>query len=499
MPEDSRHPLYTENLPSWKKCRACSEGEEAVKAARDDYLPRLEDQSEDEYDAYKARASFYAATSRTIKGITGIVFRKPPQLEGADQKLQDALSTIGADGSPFEVVCKQVFSEVMTVGRHGVLLDLGPDAPPDAIPYWAQYRAESIINWKTQRDENGDEQLIRLVLEEKNFEEKEDDPFELELITRYRVLELIEGTYNVSVYRKTTVKRDGREQEEMVPEQENVIPSIRGNSLQFIPFVFFNPQSPTASLERPPILDLVNINLSHYRNSADLEHGLHYTALPTAWVSGFRMAEDSGRLRIGSQVAWVSEDPGASAGFLEFSGAGLAAIERSMDRKESQMAILGARMLEEPKRAVEAADTHALRVMGERSITATTAMSIESGIRKLFEMMGEWSGAAVPDLSFNTEFNVLPVDSATLTMLFEMLQNGKISYETFFWNMKRADLLPKERTMEEEIEKVALLAGTPFGSAAGLDDYTNEGEGGEENGMLEEGQEEEGEVAPPTE
>ena len=37
-------------------------------------------------------------------------------------------------------------------------------------------------------------------------------------------------------------------------------------------------------------------------------------------------------LRIGSSTAWVSETPGATAGFLEFTGQGLTTFERAMDR-----------------------------------------------------------------------------------------------------------------------------------------------------------------------
>ena len=36
-----------------------------------------------------------------------------------------------------------------------------------------------------------------------------------------------------------------------------------------------------------PLEDIIAVNLDHYRLDADFKHGLHFTALPTAWVSGF--------------------------------------------------------------------------------------------------------------------------------------------------------------------------------------------------------------------
>ena len=51
----------------------------------------------------------------------------------------------------------------------------------------------------------------------------------------------------------------------------------------------------------------------------------------------------------------MSEIPGATAGFLEFSGAAIQYIERALDRVERGMALLGARMREEPVAEGEAA------------------------------------------------------------------------------------------------------------------------------------------------
>ena len=100
-------------------------------------------------------------------------------------------------------------------------------------------------------------------------------------------------------------------------------------------------------MDKIPLDDIIAVNLDHYRLNADYKHGMHFTALPTAWVSGF---DKSSTLRIGSSTAWVAETPGATAGFLEFHGQGLSTFERAMDRDEQLMAVLGTRMLESRKR-----------------------------------------------------------------------------------------------------------------------------------------------------
>ena len=65
---NSTHPDYDATLPGWQRARNVIAGEDAVKAAGEEYLPRLTAQSDYECNAYRARASFYNATFRTADG-----------------------------------------------------------------------------------------------------------------------------------------------------------------------------------------------------------------------------------------------------------------------------------------------------------------------------------------------------------------------------------------------------------------------------------------------
>src|SRR5512136_958161 len=78
MPVNSTHADYDAALPAWLRARDVLSGEDAVKAAGVRYLPRLDSQTEDEFAAYKQRASFFNATARTAEGYVGLIFRRPP-------------------------------------------------------------------------------------------------------------------------------------------------------------------------------------------------------------------------------------------------------------------------------------------------------------------------------------------------------------------------------------------------------------------------------------
>jgi hypothetical protein len=210
------------------------------------------------------------------------------------------------------------------------------------------------------------------------------------------------------------------------------------------------------ALEKLPLADIIALNLDHYRLDADYKHGLHFTALPTAWVSGF---DKDAELRIGSSTAWVANAVGASAGFLEFKGQGLETFERAMDRDERQMAILGTRMLEAQKRVGESADAIELRQSGENSVLTTLAMSVSDSLTHVLRWVYWWNsteawpediGEDVVLIQLNTDFSNKGMGSEELTAVVSAWQAGAISRATMFDLFRRGEVLPAGRTDEEE-------------------------------------------------
>src|SRR5512138_3091317 len=78
MAVNATHPEYDATLPAWLRARDVLSGEDAVKAGGQKYLPPLEEQNDEEYASYRARASFFNASARTAEGYLGLVFRRPP-------------------------------------------------------------------------------------------------------------------------------------------------------------------------------------------------------------------------------------------------------------------------------------------------------------------------------------------------------------------------------------------------------------------------------------
>lgn len=433
MPVTDVHRLYSARLAQWVRCRDAYEGTDAVKGKGTTYLPRLTAQKPQEYDAYLKRALWYGATARTVHGLAGSVMRKPPErevAEGVEVHLQDVTRT----NVSLEAFCAGLVQEVVHVGRAGVLLDM-PTTPAgaDVRPHWVRYDAEQIRNWRTEVI-NGVRTLTLVVLAEE-AEVLSEDGFRLECRTQYRVLRLEGGIYTVTIYRQAEKERGA-----YLPDQ-TIVPKVRGLTLAYIPFVFFNPLNLDCDPDRPPLLDLVDVNFSHYLTSADLEHGRHYTALPTPWVTG--MSKDS-VLKIGSATAWCIPVAEAKVGMLEFTGQGLQALEKAMESKERQMAVLGARMLEEQKLAAETAEALSIRRSGESSVLASIAATISIGLTQVVRWHHQWVGArdraATAKIELNKDFFGVPLSAGEIAELVRTWQAGAISYETLYYNLKQGEL-----------------------------------------------------------
>ena len=472
MPVNATHPEYDANLSAWSRARDVIAGEDAVKSAGERYLPRLESQTDEEYDAYRARASFYNATARTADAFLGLVFRRPPFV-----KLPEKLCAIGkglaefcndADmlGTPLASYAKNVVKEVVVVGRAGTLVDW--EGENENRVYVSLYAVENILNWRVERI-NGRNVLTLVVLYEPTGGKVEpaqgEEDFGSKTREQIRVLKLVAGEMNSENKRMSyscQVDLWQREEKKSKREQrewklvETRIPLRLGKPLPLVPFVFHSPRHFMPDVEKLPLADVIGVNLDHYRLDADYKHGMHFTALPTAWVSGF---DKSSTLRIGSSTAWVTETPGATAGFLEYTGQGLTTFERAMDRDEGLMAVLGARLLESQKKVGETAQAIELRQSGENSILGNIANSVSASLTQMLRWAYWWNSTeASPDdvtneqiiMELNTDFSTKGMSAQELTAVVSAWQNGALSRDSMLQLFRRGEILPEGRTNEDE-------------------------------------------------
>lgn len=449
------HPEYDKYLPKWKRCRDVAEGQDAIHGAGELYLPKLTDQTDADYKAYKCRATFYNATWRTISGLVGMLFRKPPTVE-VPAVAEETLVAVTADGKSLQILANEVAEECLIVGRVGVMVDypvvndyssltLADAQVLNLRPTLALYKTEDIINWKISVVNN--RRILTMVVLVEQVELQIDE-FENKCELQYRVLDLFNGKYRV---RRFVFD----EKDEQVQIGEDFFPLLGNQPMGFIPFYVLSTDDLEICPDEPPLIDLVDMNLAHYRTTADYEHGCHFTGLPTGYITG-HVKEPGEEIYLGSQQMLIFPNPETQVGFLEFSGAGLGALERNLERKEAQMAVIGARMLEQQKRAAEAAETAAIHRSGENSLLANIAQSISIGLTRALQTFCDWAGGQEEVwFDLNRDFFPMPMDPEQLTVLVTSWQSGAISKETLFENLKRGEIIAPTRSFEDEETKIA--------------------------------------------
>lgn len=456
MSVKNNHIEYTAYTRVWRRCRDVIAGRDALLVqARtyqsnnllpltsftfESYIPRLEGQSPQEYLEYCERASFFNATGRTVDAFAGLVFAKPATIE-VDPAIESFLNDINLSGDSLREFTQHVVYEELSTTRCGILVDY-PAVDNSGMtraeaemlnirPFMQLYKAESIINWKTA-NVNGAQVVTMVVLTEQREQQK--DEFSSTSVTVYRVLDLFEGAYRVRVL-------DGKGN----PIEPIRFPTMNGQLMRFIPFTFIG----GVDIRKPLLIDLIDTNLAHYRNSADYEHGLHFTGLPTPYVAGVTLG-DGQSLTIGSKTAWVFSDPSANAGYLEFKGDGLKTLAEALKQKEQRMAVLGARMLADEKRSSETSSTVELRTAGERSILAATAYDVSDAIRKSLNYMSMWVGSGSDNkFVLNVDFGVHRMDYQMINSLVSAVQSDMMPMRVFFDNLQRGEIVSPDITYEE--------------------------------------------------
>ena len=221
MPVETTSSEYDLREPEWQRCRDTYDGQQAVMERGTEYVSQLDTQSPAQYAEYLKRGLFFNGMARTVQGMVGASFRRPPSIEAG--AAADLLADVTLTNLPFESIAKDAMREVLEVGRYGLLCDYSDE---EGRPYLSPYTAENIINWRIERL-GGRSVVTMVVLRELGHVPDPTDAYKMEVQERIRVLSLDDGFYTVRVYVKIK-NSTNRERYVLV---EELRPTIQGQAL----------------------------------------------------------------------------------------------------------------------------------------------------------------------------------------------------------------------------------------------------------------------------
>lgn len=403
MPVSLVNPLYAEMSPVWRECRDAVAGQRAVKKGGALYLPAtFADADPARYAQYLQRAYFMGVTGRTKEALTGMVFRKSPRVVVPPQ-IEQFLENIDGAGQSLEQLAKEIVGDELTTGRYVLLADYpsapeGIDSEAERMmglrPTIAAYAAESLINWRFE-GVNGRKLLTLAVLAESV--ETGDDEFSHDTVTVYRVLRLRDGVYTQALYDQSGD-----------PITEEYVPRMAGGApFDHIPLHIIGAVNNLPEPDVPPLYDMAVLNISHYRNTADLEESSFISGQPTVHLSigetdaaEWQQLNPNG-LQIGSRAGVITK-----GGSMELVQADAASLPfELMKHKEAQMVAIGARLVQRGGQA-ETAEAARLSASAEASTLDNVVGNVSEGIEAALEDMCRFVGAdpEVVEYALSREF-----------------------------------------------------------------------------------------------
>lgn len=445
------HPEYQFWSPTYEIMRDTILGEIAVKSKGTTYLPKMEAQSTDEYSAFIGRAYFYNMTQRTVNGLAGTVFRREPKVKNLPLSFNDTIKNITKDGTSLNTSIRDTANEILSVGRHGVLLDL--DREGNGAPFIVSYIAENILDWSVVEIKGRyvlKEVLLREIEEDRDSAAPQLRTTSLRYKALYRKLRLDDdGVYRQYVYRTKFFNLSLVTDE----EPEVITPLRMGVPFNFIPFVFFGPYSNGPQVEKPPILDIALMNLSHYRSVAQLEHGRFYTAIPIYHVQVKNENDKGGDYVVGPNVVW--EYTGERApGIAEYNGQGLIFLERALEEKEANISAMGGRMLGTKSTAVAESDNLVkAKEKNEMSLLLNVVTVLNEGYTRLIRWWLWWQNEDLDSLQttveVNKDFLFTQIDAREFRAFTMMYEDGILPIDVLFDILQKSDVIPDGVTVEE--------------------------------------------------
>jgi Domain of unknown function (DUF4055) len=411
-------------LSIYKKIKDCICGEKAIKEASIEYLPIPNCEADPienkiRYNSYLLRAVFYNVTKRTLLGLVGQVFQKDSLLE-----YPEIFANVvkNADGSGVSLIqlSKRALIYTVAYGRCGLFIDF-----PVSKEYVSRsdiengyfsptikvYEPWNIINWKTEKI-GSKEQLVLVVLQENYFEQT--NTFEEIEKTRYRVLNL--GNPIVADENNNLLKINERiyyvelwDFNKKYYVSDTFIPKdSTGNFIKEIPFTFVGSENNDCEIDVAPLADIAELNISHYRNSADYEENCFTSGQSTVWASGLTKdwVDDvlKGKLAMGSRGG-IMLPPNASVGIIQAKESGM--LKEAMDTKERQMVAIGARLIQE-KSVQRTATEVVMESSSEISILASCAKNVSEAFLFALKKAAMFISNEKQEFKFelNTAFNV---------------------------------------------------------------------------------------------
>jgi hypothetical protein len=421
-------------MPYWDPITICLGGTKLIRTRCEEIGPREPREDDDAYTTRVDRSVLSPYTSRLIETAAGAILRKPIHIEGDPYWLELA-NNIDGLGSSINEYARRALVSSLTYGHSAILVDypsataalnLAEERAMGRRPYFVHVDAPQIWGW---RKDSGTNRLLQVRIHD--YDVRPLNEFGEEQIEQMRVI--YPGRYDLYTL-----------------GQEIVEFSETGDySLPEIPLVPIYSNRRGLLVSQPPLLDIANLNITHYQRQADLIHALHIAAMPTLVLEGWD--DTTGSATMGVNYA-IAMQPGNKAYYVQADATSFDAQMNELQSLESQMSTLGVTKLFGQKFVAESAEAKRIDQAQSNSVLSIISQELESALNQAFAFAAQYVGLEPPEITIDRDFDYYRLIGQDVAVLTQLNQLGKISDSTLLEILRRGEILPDNMNIEDEEE-----------------------------------------------
>ena len=427
-------------MPDWSVMAAVTRGTNYIRDLCETYLPQEPREDDDAYETRVARSVLSPYTSRLIETAAGAILRKPIHVEG-DQYWLDMCQDVDGLGSSINEYARRALVSSLTFGHSAILVDypaaagamnLAEERAMGRRPYFVHVDAPQIWGW---RKEAGTNRLLQVRIHD--YDVKPINDFGEEQVELMRVI--YPGRYDLYTLGQETVE----------------FTETGDYSLAEIPLVPIYSNRRGLLFSQPSLLDIANLNITHYQRQADLIHALHIAAMPTLVLEGWD--DTTGSATMGVNYA-IAMQPGNKAYYVQADATSFEAQMAELQSLEQQMSTLGVTKLFGQKFVAESAEAKRIDQAQSNSVLSIISQELESALNQAFEFAAQYVGIEAPEITIDRDFDYYRLIGQDVAVLTQLNQMGKISDSMLLEILRRGEILPDNINIEDEEEAAEMDA-----------------------------------------
>lgn len=457
---ESKSKDYAHMWKYWNKVEPIIEGLDSMKEQRERFLPRFPDESDANYNYRLGLAKLTNICRDVSEGLSSKPFEEEITLINNDDTtadgkfVSDFIEDVDGRGNNLSTFSSLTFFNGITNAIDWIFVDFPtvdtsrPISREQAkqkklVPYWTHVLGKNVFDIRTKI--HNSKELISFI---KIFEPSDGvEPDKIRIFERNDT-----GLVTWKLYKKDedgkhyNLEKEGKLSIQLIPFVPFITGRRNGNSYKFY----------------PAMSDAVDLQITLYQNETALEYIKTMTGYPMLAANGMSPQKDASGKPITVAVGpnKVLYGPTNSAGqngewkYIEPSANSLEFLQKNIDRTKQDLRELGRQPLTALSTQLTTTTT-AIAAGKAKSAVTVWALSLKDTLENCLKITMLWlSSKHEPEVNVFTGFDDILNDGTDITALLSMRQNGDLSRETLYVEMKRRKVLSPEFNFNSESERI---------------------------------------------